>query len=60
MKRLEGLGGVALLEEVCDWGWALRFQKPLPSPVSLSLPADQDVALSTVCAAMLLTVRIMD
>jgi hypothetical protein len=23
----EGLGGVALLEEVCHWGWALMFQK---------------------------------
>lgn len=23
----EGLGCVALLEEVCHWGWILRFQK---------------------------------
>jgi hypothetical protein len=24
----EGLGGVALLEEVCHWRWALSFPKP--------------------------------
>jgi hypothetical protein len=29
--------GVALLEEVCHWGWALRFQILKPSLVSLSL-----------------------
>ena len=29
----EGAGGVALLE-VCPWEWALRFQKPMPFPVS--------------------------
>lgn len=29
----EGLGGVALLEEVCFWGQALRFEKPTPFPV---------------------------
>lgn len=23
----EGLGDVALLEELCHWGWALGFQK---------------------------------
>jgi hypothetical protein len=28
--------GVALLEEMCHWGWALRFQNPKPDPVSLS------------------------
>jgi hypothetical protein len=31
--------GVALLEEVCHWGWALRFQILKPSPVWHSLPA---------------------
>jgi hypothetical protein len=30
----EGLGSVAILEEVCPWGWALRFQRPMPFPVS--------------------------
>ena len=34
----EGLGGVAFLEEVCLWGWALWQQKPVPGPVLLSLP----------------------
>lgn len=30
LKRLEGLGGMTLLEEVCHWvGGALRFQKPI-------------------------------
>lgn len=24
---LEGLAGVVVLEELCHWGWALRFQK---------------------------------
>jgi hypothetical protein len=28
VKGLQDFGGVALLEEVCHWGWALRFQKP--------------------------------
>lgn len=28
MKRLAGLGGVALLDGVCYWPWALGFQKP--------------------------------
>jgi hypothetical protein len=26
-----------LLDEVCHWGWTLKFQKPKPGPVSLSL-----------------------
>lgn len=30
----EGLGAVALLEEVCCWERALRFQKPTPLPDS--------------------------
>ena len=34
---LEGLESMALLEEVCHWGWALRFQKPMPGPVSISV-----------------------
>ena len=25
--------GVALLKEICHWGWALRFQTPTQSPV---------------------------
>lgn len=36
LKELEGM---ALLEEVCHSGQALRFQKPKPNPVLLSLPA---------------------
>ena len=31
-------GGVALLEEVCHWGWALKFQSPSQDQY-LSLPA---------------------
>ena len=30
---LRGLRGVALLEKVCDWGWAFRVQKPIIFPV---------------------------
>ena len=33
----EGLGGVALLEKMCHWGWALRFLKLTPFPVSALL-----------------------
>lgn len=36
MKGLEGLRGVALLEEVCQLEWALGFQKPIRGPVSPS------------------------
>lgn len=28
MNYLEGSGGVASLEEACQWEWALKFQKP--------------------------------
>ena len=34
----EGLGHVALLEEVCQWGQALRFQNIGVIPCGLSLP----------------------
>ena len=54
MKELEGLGGMALLEEVLYLGWALRFQNPMPGPVSLSLfllPVDQDKELSATSPA---------
>lgn len=49
--RRRGLAGVgvALLEEVCRWGWALRLQKPKAGLVALSsrcLPADVGIALS--------------
>jgi hypothetical protein len=30
----EGLGGVALLEELYHWRWSLRFQKTMSIPVS--------------------------
>ena len=43
------IGGVALLEEVCHRGWALRFKKLKPDPVAHSLfllPLDPDVGLS--------------
>lgn len=37
-----GFGAMTLLEEVCHWRWALRFQKPtsVPHPT----PANQDVS----------------
>jgi hypothetical protein len=40
LKRLEGLVGLALVEEMCHWRWALRFQKSLQGQASLSLPMD--------------------
>ena len=55
LKRLEGLGGMALLEEMHNkWGWALRFQKSMAGLVSLSLLMDQDVTLPTMPAAAML------
>ena len=33
---LKGLGGMALLEEVCHWEWTLRLQTPTRSAKSLS------------------------
>lgn len=33
LKRLEGLGNVVLLKEVCHWGWAFRQKsRSLPPP----------------------------
>jgi hypothetical protein len=52
---------VALLEELCHCGWALKFQKPsqastTPTPasvsVSLSWPVTQDVAISYCSSAI--------
>lgn len=39
------LGGMALLEDVCRWGWAFGFQKPMLCLVSFLciLVASQDV-----------------
>ena len=38
-EKIRGCGlvgaGVALLEEVCPWVWALRFQELKPGPVTL-------------------------
>lgn len=35
MALITGVGvGVALLEEVCQWGWTLKFQKSMPSSFS--------------------------
>lgn len=51
------VGAVSLLEEVCCWGWALKFQKDTPSPVLAACVA-QDEAFtffsSTVPASVLL------
>ena len=41
-------------------GWALRLQKSRPEPVSVSLPGDQDAALSYCFSAVLAAVVIMD
>ena len=62
--------GVTLLEEVCHWGWALRFQVLKPDPVSLSLPAAYSVQILNaqlylqdhvcICASILPAITIMD
>jgi hypothetical protein len=44
---------VALLEEVCHWGWALGFQRPTQSLVSIyHCLSDQDVVLNYFSSAM--------
>lgn len=58
LKRLEGLGGVALLEELCHCKGALRFQSP--DRPSLTWPADQNVALSYCSITMLPAMMIID
>lgn len=52
----EGLGGVALLDDVCHWGWALGFQKLKLGPVALSflLPGNLGLELSATSAALCL------
>jgi len=40
----EGLGGVAFLEEMYHWGWALWFQNLRPGSVFLPTAMDQDVS----------------
>ena len=42
----EGLGGVTLSQELCHWGWTLRFLKHMPFPVSplCLVPAGYDVS----------------
>jgi hypothetical protein len=61
---LKGLRGVALLEEVCHWEWALRFQMPMPSPVFLSaygLGHSSQLHISSFLhATMLPTMMILD
>ena len=53
LKELEGLGGVGLLQEVCDYGLALTFKKAHGrSKISLFLSIDQHVALSYVFSTM--------
>lgn len=61
------IGGEVMLEEMHDRGWALRFQKFKPVPVSLLLPVGQDAELSVplqhhAClhSIMLLAMLIMD
>lgn len=45
LEGLEGLGGVSLLEEVCQFWWDLRFQKPMVGPVSVTLPVSLSFCL---------------
>lgn len=41
------LGSVTLLEEVCHWGWALKFKKPVAIPSSFSPLAASDSSVSS-------------
>ena len=64
----ERISGMSLLEEICQWGWALRFQNLMPSPDFLfQLPGFECRILSyfstTLCAlpaAMFPTMMIMN
>jgi len=62
---LKGLGGVALLEEVCHYRWTLRFSKAQARlSGSLFLLPELDVELSAPspapCPPMLPALMIMD
>ena len=39
---------LALLEDMCHWGWALRSQVPGPGLLLFLLPVGSDVELSTI------------
>ena len=57
---MAALGGVALLEEVRHWGWALRSKVLKPSPVSpflFMMSSDVDVELSAPSLAPYLAAR---
>ena len=61
------LGGMTLLEDVCHWGWALRFPKPMPSPSRFLCPLLMDVSSQVFLqchgclpAAMFPTMKVMD
>lgn len=58
----KGSEGVDLLEELCPWGWVLRFLKPQPGPVTVSLlPEDLVIELSAVTsAAIAICLEILD
>ena len=57
LNGLEGLGGGVLLEEVCHWGQASKSHGPVCLSVCLSvylsMPVDQDIALSYSSSIML-------
>lgn len=38
---------MTLSEEVCDWGWVLRFQNPVPFPVSFLCLVLMDGSISS-------------
>jgi hypothetical protein len=47
--------GVALLEELCPWGWALICQRLMPNPESLSLLLLQHCLHGTMLPTMMIT-----
>ena len=56
----ERLGGTALLEEVCLWGWALRFQKANIIQACIIDISSQPLFHACLLSAMIPTLNIME
>jgi hypothetical protein len=59
----EGLRSIALLEEVCYWGWALKYQKPISFSLWIRCKLSRhylSTMLACLPAVMLPAIMVMD